>query len=145
MPTQATVARKPVSVASKGVAPVEPPISADTQGKIIWTNQVDLTVHVKETHINGTQTFAWAKVFVGMGKDPTDPAGKKFKPSLWLKVKAFGSEDPALPALLAAYDPGAVVKIIGRLAYEETPGKGEGKKFKDVIVIAQSIDDPDHE
>ena len=133
-------------VAPKAVAP-EPELDLDQEanvedtpnaGKIVWMNQVQLTVHLKEANINEPQTFAWGKAFLSMGKDDQGV----YKPSLWLKIKAFGKENPALPALLVAYEPGAVITVTGRLAYEVTPGEGD-KVFKDVVVVASDITDPE--
>jgi hypothetical protein len=143
MPVKTQPAHKPVAPrAVAAPAPIDDPVEEAVQtaqgGKIGWTNAVDLTLHLHEANINEAQTFAWGKAFLSMGKDEQG----SYKPSLWLKIKAWGKDDPALPALLVAYEPGSIIRVLGRLAYEETPGEKEGVVFKNVIVIASEITPP---
>lgn len=107
--------------------------------KTPFVNNVRLTVRLgtKPELLKSASGRLWAKarVALSMGKDKT---GHGYKPSLWLTAKAFTRQDDArLPEALAALPKGALVTVLGRLAYEEyVAANGERRSELAVLVDA---------
>lgn len=140
VPARSAVAKPTVPTVPPEPEPESDFLEPEPAPKREFANEVRLTVHLSTPEMRYTadgRVWTRARAFLSMGKDKDG----KYKPSLWLTIKAFVSRDgdDSLPYALNSFDKGDLVTVKGRLAYEEyTNAKGETRG--ELILIASAIE-----